>query len=137
MVAAPKFYRCGKYLYSGDGASPRLKRDEVATVLGIPEKLSAGGSRTWPLYQSGGQEDIRNGYTHTVLTITLIYRQYALHRGWWTEDQRAIFTDSISPWLDKQTGPMCVTVRETLPPLYQQFDPRPENLATPQYLTPQ
>jgi hypothetical protein len=50
------------------GASPRIKLDEMAMVLGIPGKMGVDGSHVGPLYEHGNMDAIRTYCTSDVLT---------------------------------------------------------------------
>ena len=120
-IAAPEFYQFGEPyqgyrrrfdehshidlmdLLSFYGASPRLKLDEMARVLGIPGKCGLDGSQVWPLYQAGDLHTIRTYCETDVLTTALIYGRYAEHRGWWNTTQFTTFEQSVRAWLDIQT----------------------------------
>ncbi len=135
QIAAPGFYQFGEPYHgyrkrfdeeshidlmdilSFYGASPRLKLDEMATVLGIPGKLGIDGSQVWPLYQVGELEAIRTYCTSDVLTTALVYGRYALHRGWWDETQMTTFEESVAAWLDAQDGPTWTAFRTAWHPV--------------------
>ncbi len=134
QIAAPAFYQHGEPYHgyrkrfdeeshidlmdmlSNYGASARLKLDEMATTLGIPGKLEVDGSQAWPLYQASNIEAIRTYGMSNVLTTTLIYAHYALHRGWWDETQATTFKESVATWLDAQAGHDWVALQEKLLP---------------------
>ena len=123
-IQAPAFYQIGEPyhsyrkrfdeeshidlmdLLSFYGASPRLKLDEMAHVLGIPGKLGVEGSQVWDLYQAGDLATIRRYCMTDVLTTALIYSRYAEHRGWWSADQVTTFESSVEAWLATQDHPI-------------------------------
>ncbi|AEJ40941.1 putative 3'-5' exonuclease [Sulfobacillus acidophilus TPY] len=123
-IPAPAFYQIGEPYHSYRkrfdeeshidlmdvlsfyGASPRLKLDEMAQVLGIPGKLGVDGGQVWDLYQSGDLATIRRYCMTDVLTTALIYSRYAEHRGWCSADQVTTFEQSVVAWLEAQDDPI-------------------------------
>ncbi len=121
-IAAPGFYQHGEPyhgyrkrfdeashidlmdLLSFYGASRRAKLDEVALALEIPGKIGVAGDEVASLYAEGDLPTIRAYCETDVLTTALIYSRYALHRGWWSDEQFTTFEHSVAAFLDTVSG---------------------------------
>lgn len=92
-------------ILSSYGASSRVSLDEMATLLGFPGKLGIDGSQVIDLYEAGDRERIRQYCAHDVLTTTLVFMEYAYHRGWLDALRRDNLLSSAHGWLrDDDSG---------------------------------
>lgn len=85
-------------------ATAPLKLDEAAALLDIPGKLDTAGDQVTDLYTTGQLETIHAYCQHDVLTTAAVYAAMALHRGWWTAQVFATFTDSLTEFLEIHAG---------------------------------
>jgi len=117
-IAAPDFYRVGQpyhgYLkrYDDEGhldlmdqlslfrATTPLKLDEIAVLLHIPGKLAVTGDAVSDLVDQGALETVRHYCETDVLTTSLVFGRYALHRGWWDLDHHQHFEQSLQRFLE-------------------------------------
>ena len=142
-IAAPAFYQHGEPYHgyrkrfdevshldlmdvlSFYGASPRAKLDEVAQALEIPGKIGVDGKQVAELYAAGDLATIRAYCETDVLTTALIYSRYALHRGWWSDEQFATFEHSVAAFLDTVSGTQWDQFRSVWHPATQRFGRSP------------
>lgn len=99
-------------LLSGYGASTRVGLDEMAAVLKLPGKLNVAGQDVWPLYQAGRLDVIRAYCETDVLTTTLVFQRYALHRGILSPPRSALLLESIDEFVARQGASHWVEFRE-------------------------
>lgn len=86
-------------LQSHYGATPRLRLDEMAVLLGLPGKLDTHGDEVFALYTAGDHDRIHAYCQHDVLTTAWIYARMAVHRGWWTPEHGERFAHTARAWL--------------------------------------
>ncbi len=116
-VVTPAFYRAGepyhsyrkRYdeelhidlmdLLSAYGALATLSLHEMASVLGVPGKMDVSGEDVLTLYAEGAIDRIREYCMRDVMTTTVIFGQFAHHRGWLADDAWTTFQASIQQFL--------------------------------------
>ena len=117
-ISAPDFYRTGQpyhgYLkrYDDEGhldlmdqlslfrATTPLKLDEAAVLLRVPGKLSITGDEVTHLVAKGDLDTVRHYCETDVLTTSLVFGRYALHRGWWDLAHHRDFEQSVERFLE-------------------------------------
>ncbi len=116
-IATPAFYRIGEPYHgyrkrydeeshldlmdilSGYGASARVSLHEMAMLLGFPGKLDVDGSQVMDLFEAGELGRIRRYCSHDVMTTTLVFMEYAYHRGWMDADVKDNLVHSARQWI--------------------------------------
>lgn len=66
---------------SDNGASAKVKLDEVCATLGFPGKFGVDGSQVTSLYDEGKLQDIRDYCETDVANTYLVYLRFMQHKG--------------------------------------------------------
>ncbi len=89
---------------SDNGASARIRLDEVCSVLGFPGKFGTEGSQVAELYDQGQLKEIRDYCETDVANTYLVYLRFMQHKGRLaTADYNAAVQDLLN-YLDMETA---------------------------------